>query len=482
MMSTTDNQYPVRVQARLDEPLSRWLWLVKWLFALPHYLVLALLWMAFAVYTAAAFVAILFTERYPRALFDFNIGVLRWTWRVQYYAYAGLGTDRYPPFTLADVADYPARLEVEYPQRLSRGLVLVKWWLLALPHYLVVALFAGGGIWFTASRDDDGFQWAAGGLIGILVLVAAVVLLVTGRYPRPIYDFVLGMDRWVVRVGAYAALMTDTYPPFRLDMGGADPTGSVSEQPVPEEHRPSHAATRDWTPGRTASVVVGAVLALTSMGLFTGGSALLWVDRVHRDADGFLAASRTFTTDGYAIASEKLTIGSASAAELPAIQAMLGEVRVRATEPDTDRAVFVGVAPSDAVARYLTGVPHVTIGDYVDDMPTVHSGTTPVQPPEQQRIWVAQASGAGTQTINWQAEPGDWTVVVLNADASPGVHATVEIGAEVPALTAVSGVLIGAGVLLLAVGSLLIAIPVYRASGPVPPGNREQPVGSGSRV
>jgi len=233
-----EHSYPVEVRARLDEPLSRWLWLVKWLLAIPHYIVLFVLWIAFAAVTVVAFFAILFTGRYPRPLFDFNLGVLRWSWRVAYYTYSALGTDRYPPFSLAEEPDYPATLDVAYPQRLSRGLVLVKWWLLAIPQYAIVAVFAGGAGYTSGSGHTWQADALSGGLIGLLVCFAAITLLFTGRYPRGLYDLVIGMNRWVVRVIAYAALMTDAYPPFRLDQGGT----SAAAGPAPDDLAPASAA------------------------------------------------------------------------------------------------------------------------------------------------------------------------------------------------------------------------------------------------
>jgi len=152
------SSYPVKVNAQLDTGVSRWLWLVKWLLAIPHYIILIFLWLAFFVVSVVAFFAILFTARYPRGIFNFNVGVLRWSWRVGYYSYSALGTDRYPPFTLQDVPDYPAHLEIEYPERLSRGLVLVKWWLLAIPHYLVVNLFVGGQTVYVVTTDPSAAQ------------------------------------------------------------------------------------------------------------------------------------------------------------------------------------------------------------------------------------------------------------------------------------------------------------------------------------
>ena len=138
--------YPIRIEGELDPNVGRWLWLVKWLLAIPH---LHRAGVSLANALSPARRCVLRHSFYgPLSARDLRLqhrGVLRWTWRVAFYSYAALGTDRYPPFTLEDVPGYPARLEIPYPEQLSRGLVLVKWWLLAIPHYISGGVFLGGG-------------------------------------------------------------------------------------------------------------------------------------------------------------------------------------------------------------------------------------------------------------------------------------------------------------------------------------------------
>ena len=463
--------YPVRVDASLDAPLSRWLWLVKWVLVIPHYIVLAFLWVAFVVLSAVAMAAIVVTGRYPRAIFEFNVGVLRWTWRVQYYAVGAFGTDRYPPFTLADDPSYPAHLEIEYPERLSRGLALVKWWLLAIPQYIIVGIFTGSGLWAAWQLGSHDSGWGGSGLIGLLAVIAAVVLLVTGRYPEQIYDFVLGMNRWVLRVAGYAGLMTDVYPPFRLDMGGRDP-GTLTLAPTPGsavEDTPGVADLRQASPrgpggrtgGRIVSAVAGAVLVLCSAGLLGGGGVALWA-QANRHGGYADLATATYSVPGYAIASDTIGLHLATGAAAD----LIGTVRIRVTQVSGTGPAFVGIAPAAAAARYLAGVDYATVrgaaghhGTY-----TEHAGSAPAVPPGRAGIWTAHAAGPGTQTLTWPVRGGDWTVIAMNADGSRPVSLQVHVAATLPALPWIAtGLLIG-GIIVLAGGVLLIVVPLRRAS------------------
>jgi hypothetical protein len=493
--------YPVRVDATLDSPLSRWLWLVKWVLVIPHYLVLALLWLAFVLLSVVAFFAILFTGTYPRGIFEFNVGVLRWTWRVQYYAIGGFGTDKYPPFTLRDDRGYPAHLEIDYPAHLSRGLVLVKWWLLAIPQYIIVGVFTGSGAWAVWRFGAENSSWGGIGLIGLLALIAAVILLVTGEYPRQIFDFVLGLNRWVLRVAAYAGLMTDTYPPFRLDMGGHEPAGTLTVRPpaggvpadatAPDEAAapwrpepggpgepgpggPGPAAARPtgWTTGRIISVVAGAVLALLSLGLIGGGGAALWATTAHRNGGYVDLTSQTYRTGGYALASRQLALDSTPAG-WDIARSLIGTVQLRVTSVQRGLPVFAGIAPAGAADRYLSGMAYATVTSATGSVPSYlgHTGGPPAVPPGQAGIWSVQAAGPGTQTLILPLTSGRWTVVVMNADGSAPVSVRVDIAATLPVLAGVATGLLVVGVIMLVAGAVLIVLPVRAASraytGPV---------------
>ena len=185
--------YPLRFEIEYPEQLSRWLIFVKWLLAIPHFLILYALGAVANVITFIAFFAILFTGRYPRGLFDFVVNIYRWQENV--FAYYGLFRDEYPPFSW-EAGKYPVTFEVDYPESLSRWLIFVKW-LLAIPH--IIVLF---------------FLYIVALVVWVIVWFA---ILFTGRFPRGLFDFLVGVSRWSLRVNSYALLLLrDDYPPFSL--------------------------------------------------------------------------------------------------------------------------------------------------------------------------------------------------------------------------------------------------------------------------
>ena len=456
---STAAPYPARLAGHLERP-SRWLWLVKWLLLVPHYVALVFLWLAFVVLSVGAFFVLLFGGRYPRGIFGFNVGVLRWTWRVAFYAFSANGTDRYPPFTLADVPDYPARLEIEYPETQRHGLPLIGWWLAGIPQYVVAGIFAGSTSWMTWNARETSWTLGWGGLIGLLVFVAVVVLLFRGEYPSGIFDFVLGLNRWVLRVGAYAALMTREYPPFRLDAGEDDPggltLGAAQAAPVPT----AEARAGRWGAGRVLSVIAGTVVVLVGLaGVAAGGTALVF-DQTQRNAAGYLmSSSRSYSTGTYALVSDSYRTGTAH--DWFVARDLLGTVRVRV---DSTTPVFVGVARAGAVDSYLANVRREVAtrfdagrGDF-----ELRSGGAPAQPPAARTFWAATAAGTGVHTVSWKPENGSWRIVVMNADGSAAVHAELAIGARFPHLLGIGiGVLAG-GAVLLALGGAVTAIAIRR--------------------
>ena len=471
-----ETSYPIRVTGQLDQPLSRWLWLVKWLLVIPHVVVLVFLWAAFVACTIVVFFAIVVTGRYPQPLFHFNVGVLRWTWRVGFYSYSALGTDRYPPFTLADVPDYPARLDVTYPERLSRGLVLVKWWLLAIPQYIVIGVFLGGGIYLSRQVQDTDRDWVwtgSTGLINILVLIAAIVLLFTGSYPRTIFDLVLGLNRWVWRVVAYATLMTDRYPPFRLDMGGEDlptpaaphphatPAAAAAAQPPPV------AGGGGMSAGRLVSIIVGAVASLVALGLIAGGGVLLWADQTQRDSDGFLLSPRDRVSTGtYAITVEDVDFTRDGPDWF--YDAVFDTVRVRVSSPG-DRPLFVGIGREADVDAYLAGVPHeeYNAGGTSNRLRERQGDQSPEQPSEED-FWVVSDESSTTATVTWKVEEGHWAGVVMNTDAEQGVVADVRFGARLRWLGGAAVAILLSGVVLLVLGVAGIWWGMQRPPTPPP--------------
>ena len=189
--TTPSNDYPVDFHAERQAEYHRFLPLVKWLLAFPHYIALIFVGIGAFFALIGGFFAVLFTGNWPRGLFDFVAGTLRWGYRVS--AYVLLLTDEYPPFSLAEEPDYPVRIRVDYPEHIDNWRPLVHW-LLVIPYLIVAGVLV----------------WVA----GIVSFIAIFVILFTKEMSQGMFDLIAIPMRWQLRGHAYAYWMVDRYPPF----------------------------------------------------------------------------------------------------------------------------------------------------------------------------------------------------------------------------------------------------------------------------
>jgi hypothetical protein len=348
------------------------------------------------------------------------------------------------------------RLEIEYPDHQRKGLPLIGWWLAGIPQYLIAGIFLGGGAfgWTAGTRSWGGFSGI--GLIGLVVLVALIVLLFRGVYPRSIFDFVLGLNRWALRVLAYAAVMTPEYPPFRLDPGEQDPgglltlsstaTSAAATAPLQaqEQARASVREERSWSAGRVIAVIASSLVCLLAVAATVAGAVALTFDQTQRDASGYLmTGSDSYSTSGYALVSDTYSAGTAA-------------------DLSIGRDIFVGIAPASGANAYLAGVERseaTRFGPPSSDF-RLRAGGAPSTSPTAQRFWAASTVGSGSQTLSWKPASGSWRIIVMNANSSRGVQTRLAIGARFPDLLTISLVVLGAGlvVLLLGAGGLYLAV------------------------
>ena len=194
----TGSAYPVQLDLQAPLEVARWRPLVHWLLVIPHFVVLYVLNIVLGVLALVSWFAILFTATIPRGLFDFMAMILRYQWRTTTFML--FLREPYPPFEFTasnlDPGSDPARLSFDYPERLSRLLIFVKW-LLVIPHFFVL-FFVGIGAFF-------------------VIIAGFFAVLFTGRWSEGMRNYVVGTSRWSTRATAYVYLMTDVYPPFSLE-------------------------------------------------------------------------------------------------------------------------------------------------------------------------------------------------------------------------------------------------------------------------
>ena len=209
-----------------------------------------------------------------------------------------------------------------------------------------------------------------------------------------------------------------------------------------------------WTTGRIIALAAGSVLLLISLALIAGGATLVWADTEQVHSGYVTTTTATYSTRGYALASDSITLHSRGL--------FVDEVRIRITSSDPSRPLFAGIAATGDAERYLSGVSYTTVdGHDVTD----HPGTGVPAVPAAALPWAARAQGTGTLMLTWAVRDGDWTVVVMNTDARPGLSVRAEAGISALPLPWLAGELLGVGLLTGVAAAALIVVPVRLASG-----------------
>jgi hypothetical protein len=221
---------------------------------------------------------------------------------------------------------------------------------------------------------------------------------------------------------------------------------------------PPQAAARPsrWSGGRIAALVVGALLLLVSLALLGAGGTGLWADLTQRDAGYVTTGVHDFSTSGSALATESTQLGSPGVGWLYS-PGLLGKVRIRVTPVSPGSTLFVGIGRSTDVERYLSGVNHTLISDFFGNKVKTVGGGSPAVAPGTRHFWAASSTGPGARTLKWNPHSGSWTVVVMNADARPGIGVRADLGARMPAALWIAIGLLVAGAIFMAGGGLLIA-------------------------
>lgn len=219
---------------------------------------------------------------------------------------------------------------------------------------------------------------------------------------------------------------------------------------------PAVARPSGWTGRRIAALVIGALLVLFSLALLGGGGTGMWAEFTQRDAGYVTTGTHEFSTSRSALATEPTHLGSPGVGWLYS-PALLGKVRIRVTPMSAGPALFVGIGRSSDVDRYLAGVNHTVISDFFGNKVKAVGGAPRLSAPGTQRFWVASSSGPGSRTLKWKPHGGSWTVVVMNADARPGIGVRADLGARMPAVLWIAVGLLAAGAIFLAGGGLLVA-------------------------